>query len=296
MLDENSTYDGQHSVQFSEVTWYERLRKIAGYLPDQIPLFATVTVAFWGVAEVIAEIGGDTLSLRNLAAPALGTALAVCIYRAIKAYVGYVPEALAHESLVAKKIYRYGRSGWPFALAKEMLADRISSIDRKLRRVETGAEFIAPTHLPASDYLSWLQRRPELLQRLVRAVGVQCTDDLPRILAVTTGDVSLTEVKDAVEQLALLYEAAADFELDVRSVKPPEHLVSIHRMTFGWSDPIRTGIAEFVEVLDRISKLNVKRVKSGKEALPDFGIVFKSPANIGEFCDALEELGTSAFR
>jgi len=210
--------------------------------------------------------------------------------------VGYVPEALTNESLSTKRIHRQGRSGWQFALAKEMLLDRISTVDRKLRRVESGAQFIAPTHLPAPDYLSWLQKRPELLQRLIRAVGIQCTADLPRILAVTIDETSLAEVKDAVEQLAFLYEEAANFELDVRSVKPPEHLASVHRMTFGWSDPIRDGIAEFVGVLDAISKLNVKRVKSGTETLPDFGITFESPTNIKEFGEALEALGPSAFR
>lgn len=296
MLDEDSKYDGQHSVKFSEVTWYERLRYIAANLPAQVPLFAAVTVAFWGVAEVIAVIGNDHLSLRHLAAPALGTALVVCVYKAIKTYVDYVPEALVDESIAAKRAYKQGRYGWQFALAKEMLLDRIGTIDRKLIRVETGAQFITPAHLPANDYLSWLQKRPDLLRRLIHAVGVQCTSDLPRVLAATTDEASLVEVKDAIEQLALLYEEAANFELDVRSVEPPAHLASVHRMTFGWSDPIRDGIAEFVDVLDAISKINIKRVKSGKETVPDFGITFDSPSNVKEFGEALEALGPSAFR
>jgi hypothetical protein len=295
-MSDNNEYGAQHSVKFSEVTWYERLRKIAAYLPDQVPLFAAVTVSFWGVAEVISEIGGEALSLRNLAAPALATALVISVYKAIQAYVRYVPEVLANENFSTKRVYRQGKSGWQFALAREMLLERISAVDRKLKRVESGAQFIPPTHLPAADYLSWLQKRPELLQRLIRAVAVQCTTDLPKILAITTDEATLADVKDAVEQLALLYEEAANFELEVRSVKPPEHLASVHRMTFGWSDPIRDGIAKFVGVLDAISNLNVRRVASGAEQLPDFAIAFESPPNLTAFGEELGSLGPAAFR
>ncbi|MDH7453710.1 hypothetical protein QF205_11625 [Luteimonas composti] len=190
-MSDNNEYGAQHSVKFSEVTWYERLRKIAAYVPDQVPLFATVTVLFWGVAEVVSELGGETLSLRNLAAPALATALVISVYKAIQAYAKYVPEALSDESLSAKKVFRQGRCGWQFALAREMLLERIRAVDRKLKRVETGAQFIRPTHLPAADYLSWLQKRPEILQRLIRSVAVQCTSDMPKILAVTTDEATL---------------------------------------------------------------------------------------------------------
>lgn len=117
-MPDDGQYSVQHSVAFSEVVWYERLWNIASFLPSQVPLFAAVTISFWGVAEVLAEVGGETLSLRNLATPVLATAVVIVMYRAVQKYRSYVPEALESESMVARSIFRSGKRGWQFALAR----------------------------------------------------------------------------------------------------------------------------------------------------------------------------------
>lgn len=289
-MSDDGKYSAQHTVTFSETVWYERLWRIVSYLPDQVPLFTAVTISFWGVAEVLAEIDGETLSLRNLATPALGTALAVAIYRAAQKYANYVPEALASECTAAKKVYRRGRSGWQFALAKEMLVDRITSFDRTLERIESGSQFISPKHIPGPEYLEWLQRKPEILLRLIRATAIQCTSELPSVLATTKKDADLSNLKNSVEQLAHLYEEATKFELEVRGVMPPEELEGIHQMTFGWSAPVRNGITNFVDVLDAISKIDAKRVAAGTAPMPDFGIKFLPPHNIDKFTEAIKSV------
>lgn len=295
-MSDDGIYDAQHSVKLSEITWLERLRKITARLPDQAPLFAAVTISFWGVAEVISQIGGESLSLRNLALPALATAVSVAVYKAVQAHLRHVPDALAGESSAAVSAFRRGKPAWQFHMAREMLLQRIATVDRRLERIKSGAEFIRPQHLSPPDYLSWLQKRPELLQRLIRAVAVQCTQDLPRILATTTDETTLFDVKDAVEQLALLYEEAARLELEVRGIKPPEHLATVHRLMLDWSDPIRDGIAKFLGVLEAISKVDVRSSVSGSRKLPDFSISFDSPENVAALGRELQALGPSAFR
>lgn len=288
-------YRAQHTVTFSETVWYEKLWRIVSYLPSQVPLFTTVTISFWGVAEVFAQIGGETLSLQNLAVPALGTALAVAIYRAIQKYANYVPETLASESTTAKKIYRKGRSGWQFALAKEMLVERIAAFDRTLERIESGSQFIPPINLPGREYLKWMQRKPEILLRLIRAVAIQCTSEMPSVLATTRKEADLASLRYSVEQLASLYEETAKFELEIRGVTPPKELEDIHQMTFGWSTPVREGITDFVEVLNAISKIDVKQVAAGTAHMPSFEITFPPPPNIDEFDVALKSIPPSAF-
>lgn len=289
-MSDDGKYSAQHTVTFSETVWYERLWRVFSYLPDQVPLFAAVTISFWGVAEVLAEISGETLSLHNLALPVLGTALAVAIYRAAQKYVNYVPEALVSESTAAKKIYRRGRSGWQFALAKEMLVERIAAFDRTLERIESGSQFISPKYLPSPEYLEWLQRKPEILLRLIRAAAIQCTSELPSVLATTKTEADLSNLKGSVEQLACLYEEAAKFELEVHGVKSPAELEGIHQMIFGWSAPVREGITNFIEILDAISKIDTKRVKAGTAPMPDFGIKFLPPPNIDKFAEAMKSV------
>lgn len=295
-MTQEGKYEEQHSITITETTWHERAWKFSRHLPKQIPLFAAVTASFWGVSEVLAEIGGENLSLNDLAIPALLTALVVATYRAFKEYVDYVPDALASESKSAKETYRNGKSGWQFSLAKEMLSKRISEINRTLERVEAGSQYIRPVQMSGVDYLAWLRDRPEILIRLVHAIAVQSTSTLPHVIGRTQGENDLADLKSAVEQLAALYEETAKFELEVRSVVPPVELKTLHQMTFSWSSPVRNGILKFIEVLDAISKLNVKRVQSGQDVVPDFGIEFPPPENINAFSDALDALNASSFR
>jgi hypothetical protein len=295
-MSDDGRYHARHTVTFSKVSWYEKIWHVASFLPGQAPLFATVTVSFWGVAEVLSEIGGETLSLQNLAIPALTTAFIVASYRAALKYINYVPESLMSESKAAKVIYQKGRFGWQFALAKEMLLDRLGVFDRTLKRVYSGAEFIRPKHLTGPEYLIWLQTRPELLQRLIHAVSLQCTSELPSILARIRDESGLEELKDSVVQLMLLYEEAANLEVEARGIKPPTELSDIHELVFGWSDPIREGVGELLAILDRIGKVNPKRVLKGLDPSPDFEIVFSSLPNIDKFLSEVKNVNPHTFQ
>jgi hypothetical protein len=294
-MSEDGKYRGQHSVIFTEKTWYERQWNFLKYLPKQIPLFATVTVSFWGVAEILSEIGGETLSLKNLAIPGLLTALVVSLYRAYDNYVKYQPDSLASESSAAKAAFKNGKPGWQFALAREMLAARLLELDWTLNRIERGSQYIQPRQLSGAEYFAWLCGRPEILTRLVRAVAIQCTSELTAVIAQTKCEKDLENLKSSIDQLASLYEETVKFELDVRGVKPPNNLENIHGLTFNWSLPVREGVGSFVSILDSISKVNVKRVASGHETVPNFGIEFLPPSNLDAFMSALEMVDQSDF-
>lgn len=294
-MSKEGSYAEQHSFTFTKTTWHERILRLASHIPKQIPLFAAVTASFWGVSEVLSEVSGEKLSLKDLAIPALLTALAVATYRAFKEYAAYVPDALSPESKTAKAIYRRRKPGWQFALAREMLLRRLSGFDRTLNRAETGSQFIRPVHMSGADYLTWLRGQPEILIRLVHAVAVQCTAECPRAIGMTKDEDDLFTLKSAVDQLAILYEEAAKFELEVRSVVPPDELIKIHQMIFGWSSPIRKGMVKFLEVLEAISSLNVQRVLSGKDLIPDFKIEFLPPDNLNEFTRAIDSVKASDF-
>lgn len=294
-MNEDGQHAEQHSVSFNSIAWYERVRRVTSYLPEQIPLFAAVTASFWGVAEVLSEIAGEVLPLRTLAGPALLTAFVVALYRAVRSYMDYVPEALISETESCRKIYRGGSLGWQFALANEMLKERIERLNRVLRRIDNGAQFIFPRHLAGAQYLTWLKERPEVLLRLVRSITMQCTLELPEILARTSKEADLVELRDSVEQLALLYEEAIEFELSVRGVKPLEELTEAHRMMFGWSSPLREGISDFLDILVKISRFDAKRHKEAVDEIPSFSMEFKSIPNIDEFLEAIHSVDASIF-
>lgn len=287
-------YVGEHTISFTETRWNERLWRFLPYLPREIPLFATVTISFWGIAEVLAEIGGERLGLKDLAIPALATSLVVAAYKAIQKYRAYVPEALLAESKAIRAIFRKGASGWQFSLARQMLLERTGAFDRTLDRIENGAHYIAPRTLELSQYMNWLQDRPKILRRLVRSVAVQCTLELPSVLAVTKDEKNLLDLKDSVYQLSSLYQAATDFELECRSIEPPEQLSDIHQMMYGWSAPIRSGVREFMSILEILEKIDPKAIKAGSVELPNLNIKFMPPENIDAFVERLASLDIGA--
>ncbi|HET7161323.1 MAG TPA: hypothetical protein VFI32_01440 [Rhodanobacteraceae bacterium] len=287
-MESNGDYEERHTVKFIETRWHDRLRKFLPFLPKEIPLFAAVTISFWGVAEVLSQIGGEVLSLRNLAIPALATALSAAVYKAIKKFRAHVPESLSTESKASQSIYRKGKRGWQFALALQMLEERINSSDLSLQRIESGASFIAPQHLDEMEYVDWIKRRPEILIRLLRAVAIQSTHELPTILSDPSSKNFLIDLKDSIIQLASLYKETVDFELKSRSVSPPDNFEKAHAMIYGWSGAIRNGIREFLGVLKQISVLDPNDPKNRESVPPSFAIEFKSPANIDAF---IQELG-----
>lgn len=282
-MSDDGEYHGHHTVSFSQTTWTDRLKKFIPYLPREVPLFGAVTISIWGVAEVLSELGGAALSLKNLAAPALITAFVAATYKAVQKYRAHVPETLVSESKASRSIYRKGECGWQFALALQMLRERTDNFDRALGRIENGAHFAQPQHLDTREYMKWLARRPEVLTRLLRAVAVQCVSEIPSILATTKDESSFPELKDSVDQLSLLYKETVDFELASRSTHPPSELVEVHEMIFGWSRPIRSGIQEFMEVLKALSEIDAKELRRGTATPPSFEIKFESPPNINEF-------------
>ncbi|MEF3083065.1 hypothetical protein V3391_12700 [Luteimonas sp. SMYT11W] len=282
-------YDTQHTVTFTETSLFDRLKEFLPFLPREIPLFAAVTISFWGVAEVLSELGGEAISLRILAAPALATALAVASYKAIQRYKASVPEALLDESMASQAIHRKGRCGWQFALALQMLKERINSSDRMLQRIENGASFVAPKTIDNKEYLDWIKRRPEVLLRLSRSVAIQSTSELPSVLARPRSENFLADLKDSVTQLSKLYQATVTFELEARSIDPPEELTNAHEMTWGWSTPIRDGVREFLDVLEQISQIDPRSARKDGSPPPSFGIKFKPPPNINEFTQELRK-------
>lgn len=287
---DDNDYSGSHTATFTETRWYERIWEFLPYLPRETPLFAAVTISLWGVAEVFAQVSGETIELRSLGLPTLLTGFVTATYHAFSKFRSYVPEALLSESMDSRLIYRKRKSGWQFALAQQMLLERLARLNRTLHRVTIGAEFIPARHLPIQEYVDWLQFRPTFLMRLVHSTAIQCTSEIPSIFASVSSEDKLSELKAGVEELERLYQFAVDFEVDGHSVQPPEVFENLHSMMHGWSAPIQKGIENFITILDHLASLDPKSLKAGTVTLPPFTIQFDPPQNIDEFSRELESI------
>ena len=111
---------------------------------------------------------------------------------------------------------------------------------------------------------------------------------MPSVLAKPLDQSFLTDLKDSVAQLCSLYEATLQFELESRTACPTEKFETVNEMTYGWSNPIRDGIHEFLTVLKQIAEINPKTIKQSDAPPPTFSIKLNTPPNISLFSKELK--------
>ncbi len=291
-MQNDGLYSSEHTVSFSEKRWYEHLRAFSRYISGEIAAFIALVISLWGVIEVMAQIADNPVPLKDLVLPVLAVSSIVIIYKAFSKYRSYVPDSLKSESKIIQQIFWKQKCGWQFALARQMMEDRIQEHESTLARIASGAEFIPPKTIPSDDYIVWLNDRPETVIRLIRSVAIQSTSELPRCLAHASSEEHLGDIKRRVLSLVSLYEQAKYFEIECHQIVPPEAFSKVHEMTYGWTEPIRKGVQEFMEIIGKLSSIDVRELKAGTAAPPSFSITFESPSNIEEFCKRLGEINS----
>lgn len=272
------------------------MKEFLPYLPRELPVFASVVTTCWAVSEILIAIFENRPSIASLASPIIAAGAIVAIYRAYKAYRSHVPEALIGEGRIVQAIYYARRYGWQWAIAVEMLWDRVRPLDAELDRIRRGAEFVSPKQLPNKEYFEWLRSRPNAIIRLIRAVTAQCTRDVPLAIGTATSEDKLKDMRVQIQALADLYETTMRFERDCHAIVPPEEFEKVHEMTHGWTDKIRHGIHQFIGIASELGELDKKKIKdaaSGREELPAFTIKFEAPENLDQFSARLNAVAPS---
>lgn len=275
-------HTGEHTITFTEKDHWEKLKDFSQFIPREFATFSSVAASSWALAEVFIAVFENRPSLVSLVIPVAAIAAVVTLYKAYFSYSSYVPDALASESTNAQIIYRQQRFGWQWALAKEMLENRIQGSSSELKRIRRGAEFVEPRRLTHSEYFAWVRIRPEAISRLLTAVTIQCTGDLPAAIGSTKHEADLLKLKLEIEALANFYRTATRFELDCHAIVAPEEFEQLHEMSHGWTDTIREGINQFMGIVSKLAELDKRQVKEGIDP-PEFEIKFDSPENIEEF-------------
>jgi hypothetical protein len=281
-------YSASHAITFTEKRWHERIVEFLRFLPRELPLAVAVSVSLWSFSAILKATTDSPPLDTDIAPPILAAAFATALIRAYTNYRSHVPEALLTESAVTQAIYRKQELGWNFGLTRQMLSERIARSEAALDRIDRGVEYVEPRILDAEEYIAWLRRRPAAFEKLVHAAATQCTSDLPKIIGATKTAGDLPRLKLEVDALARLYEHMREQELSCQAVIPPDAFERIHLLTRGWSAAIRTGIEQFLGVLDRLASVNRKALLAGTIELPSFNITFDPPAVVEEFSRALE--------
>jgi len=289
-MTENGIYENSHRIFFYEKQWFEHIWDFIRNNFQELITFFVLTGTLWGFVLVLTEALDNRAAIGEFALPVIIIGVLAVFYKAYIKCITYTPETLQEESDAVKIIFRKQKCGWQYALAWQMLSDRIGNINMTLERIDKGAEFIEPAYLTSEDYDEWLKLRPIALTRLVHASMIQCTDELPSFLATTKHEKQLTELKSRILALVQLYEHTKKYEIECYQIVPQEQFIKLHEMTYGWTHPIQEGINEFMNILLALANIDRKLLKLGEAQVPDFNIVIRVPDNVEEFCGRLDEI------
>jgi hypothetical protein len=283
----------EHTLTFSYKSVFDHLLEVIKLYPKQIPQAVLVFITIWAVADIF--LLEDKSNLKDVILPAILIAILVSIYNCIKKYRNTSSELLQKESHVIKKMFFKQKLGWQYAIAKEMIKNRVYESEFTLIRIRQKAEYIIPQRITDDDFIEFVKIQPENVIRLINAVKTACITFLPNALSIQRkgNDVELVILIKEIDNLAKLYIHAVDYERSIHELVPSDNYFEVHEYMKGWTDPIRDGINQFMALLDELSGMKRKDLKNLKGIIKKYEIVFEAPQNIDLFNEAISNVISS---
>lgn len=257
--------------------------------------FILTVLAVFGVAWTLVESGSFFLKL-DLSGKYYYSALGFISFisasvHVIFSYLRTAPIGLENQPFQLQRIAILKKPFWEYRFAYSLLKNKLSEIDKHLMGVLNGHVYIEISKkTKIREYIEWIQLRPTNLLNMVDIAKRLLVYELPTNLIVNNNsEISYDKLIACIERLKDLYEKACDYEIEGREIEPPEGFQEIHRLQSGWSKVIREAIKQSLEILDKISNFNKKKLNDPVE----FTILFDEPEGTKEFEIELEKIAKS---
>jgi hypothetical protein len=294
MLEMQNTYEKilsdtkEHSLTFSYKTIFEHFLCFIKLLPKQLPKIATLFISIWAISEII--LFEDNNKLHIILVPSIIIVIVMALYDNLQQYLKTSPDILLSESKKARKLFFHQKLGWQYAIAKEMLENRIIELELSLIRIRQNAEYIVPNFISDDDFIIFIKLQPENILRLIEAAKIACVHFLPNAISTMKKgeEIELNFLLKEINNVAMIYSHAINYERSIYAIKPSEEFEAIHELMKGWTDPIRDGINQFINLLEKLSTLKRKDLKNLKNTITEVKITFSPPKNIDDFQKSID--------
>ncbi len=291
MEDKEYIYQEKHTLSFSEKNLRETAVEIATHtFPNEIPTFFALLISTLGVSEVITK-NLPNITFIDYLVPATAISLAAAFYKGFTSYLKHIPAELAPEGELVQKLYRKKKIGWQYAIALEMINNRIETHEKSIARIVRGSEYLKPIKLNAPEYMNWAQERPERIIRLVKAVTTQFVHELPKYISGLDETVRPSEFKIQIDYIGELYREIRDFEAESHQIVPPKSFETAHELGHNWSSTLRKAASQFISILEQLKDLDKDSLKKGTANVPHTSVTIDP---IGYLEDYLKELEIAA--
>jgi hypothetical protein len=224
-------------------------------------LLLTASVVFatlWGLAEATSYFLEVSFRGWVFFATAVAVSLLAGSARAAYAYVHACPKGFEHESREARGIAQLQKPLWEYRLARQLLNDKLTGLDRELDDLLENRVLVPTTrHIGVEEFAAWATLRISTLVRMAEVAQRLLITDFPgAIKALPEHPADAVQILTVVDQIRSLYSETVAYERETRATEPVEVLAGAHRLMLGWSAPIRSGIQQLNGFLEKILALD----------------------------------------
>lgn len=215
------------------------------------------------------------------------TCLIVALVAAARRYLSGSPREFAAESRRVRRLLQLQPQGWPYALAAELLDDRVRAAIDELDDTVAGRVFCTPRRFRSvQEYAGWAINLTRQWQELVAVAEQLLVVDLASACASHLDPIRRAErIRRVVERIADVVWRAVEIEKECRGAVPPSPFEHMGELQRGWSRVILSATEQTPAVFRRASRL-----RHDDESRSEFTIVFETPTNLDIFAREVERM------
>jgi hypothetical protein len=279
----------RYADKFSHISFSEHIlliikQKWWKIIVGAIPVFGVI----WTFVEASSYFTGANFAGKYIYF-ALGVVSLLCAsVLVLLTYFKTPPTCLDELPVYLQQIAMLRKTGWEYHFMYCLLKKELTDIDAYLSGVLDGLIYVDIAHKPAqSEYVEWLDRRPENLMRMLQVAQRLVTDEFAKNMFVNMeGDDSVARMIVYAGRIKDIYQKACDYEDEGKRIKPPADFARMHAMQSGWSRVIRNGMNEFMVYLEEMSKRDSHEIQKNVTCQ----VVFNPPDGMAEFMAEMDKL------
>ncbi|OCK51118.1 hypothetical protein BA768_17855 [Chryseobacterium sp. CBo1] len=163
---------------------------------------------------------------------------------------------LKDEKLEIKRIAIEQKRFWQYTLSSELIKDRLVNINQKYNELAKDLVFVKSKTLNVIDYLSSQADRHEDYLKLIQMFR-RAFDDLIKSYGGTDSELSIFDMKSAINKMEYICIKFFEWELENRSLTPPDSLKELQQLQKGWTKIIVNGINQLPIIINEQVKDNL---------------------------------------
>ncbi len=209
----------------------------------------------------------------------------VCLWR----YLCYCPSGIDPGDRESRRLAHLQPAKWESRLAKRLLEQVFSRHEQRHAGILSSREFVPPSVVIGNwdELKEWSDLRLAGFRRVLEvSQNVLIRDFLPLMMAVDDdGKADLDDILRAADSVDRLYSSIIEFERGAQAIVLPERMETLAPLFTDWSDPIRDGIRQLIDLLEQISNIDIN-----SDEVQDLSFVIKMDSS-KQMADCVSEMG-----